>query len=54
MQRVKQSRMAAGALYAIVRKRNVSMEVTISLHECIVVSTFVYGSETCTLSEREK
>ena len=52
--RVQQGRRVVGSLKAVMRNREVSMEVKKSLCDSIVVPTLTYGSETWTLLEGNK
>ncbi|WP_435362543.1 hypothetical protein, partial [Klebsiella pneumoniae] len=53
-ERVQQGRKVAGSLRAVLRNREVSMDVKRSLHDSIVIPTLTYGSEAWTMQEAYK
>ena len=53
-ERVQQGRKVAGSLKAVIKNREVSMDVKRSLHDSIVIPTLTYGSEAWTMQEGYK
>ena len=51
-ERVQQGRKVAGSLKAVIKNREVNMDVKRSLHDSIVIPTLTYENEAWTMQER--